>query len=143
MAGVGQLRCDWNISLLQATFLQLDLFWMAWCILEVNSTSRLFLDIFHCVQDVAAPSYANLLAEAARRLGPGTAFYKLWPVQPVREPWSVLVTALHRELSSRPVVHTAAGGGRWLLPDHAVYIDGAVQRCAPLSCVTCSSRAET
>ncbi|BDA44284.1 probable Sacsin [Coccomyxa sp. Obi] len=95
---------------------------------ELSSNRR---DIWHgkgMAGDVAAPSYANLLAKAAQRLGPSPAFYKLWPVQPVREPWSVLVTALYRELSSRQVVHTAAGGGRWLAPDHAVYIDGAVQR---------------
>lgn len=88
-----------------------------------------------CVQDVAAPAYANLLAEAAKGLGPSPAFYKLWPVQLVREPWAVLVTALYQELPSREVVHTAAGGGKWLAPDHAVYVDGAVQRSGICTCI--------
>lgn len=61
-------------------------------------------------------------------MGPSDAFYKLWPVQTVREPWSALVAALHRELSMKKVVHTSAEGGKWLIPDEAVYVDGAVQR---------------
>ena len=84
------------------------------------------------VQEVAAPAYARLLAEAAYRLGPCTAFYALWPLQPVQAPWAALTSALFAELAVQRVVHTAARGGAWLAPDQAVYTDGAVQRCLPV-----------
>jgi sacsin len=95
MAGTGQLRCDWNVCLLQ---------------------------------DVAASSYAKLLAIAATKLGPVPAFYKLWPVQHLMEPWSVLAAAVLKEVASYAVVHTAAGGGRWITPGEAVYVDAVAQR---------------
>lgn len=136
MVGVGQLRCDWNISLLKVSF-----HWHRSHALEMQCRARFLsqsqgaqFDVCaRYAQDVAAPAYANLLVEAARRLGPSPAFYKLWPVQQVRQPWSALVTALYQELSSRQVVHTAAGAGKWLAPDNAVYVDGAVQRSVSLT----------
>ena len=52
-----------------------------------------------------------------------------------RLPWGVLESALYAELAAQRVVHSRADGGMWLTPDHAVYADGAVQRCLP--CPTC------
>ena len=62
-------------------------------------------------------------------MGSCPAFYALWPLSAVQEPWTALTSAFYTELAAHRVVHTAAGGGQWLQPDQAVYIDGAVQRC--------------
>lgn len=85
---------------------------------------------YRCIawQDVAAPAYAQLLAEAAQRMGSCPAFYALWPLQTVQEPWTAVTSAFYAELTAQRIVHTAAGGGQWLQPDQAVYVDGVVQR---------------
>ena len=62
-------------------------------------------------------------------LGPGPAFFQLWPLGAGRPPWSVLTQGLYEHLGSFRVVHTHAEGGRWVLPDEAVYLDGAALRC--------------
>lgn len=82
------------------------------------------------VQDVAARAYAHMLEEAAQALGPTAAFFQLWPLGAGREPWSVLTQGLFEHLGSHRVVHTRANRGRWLLPDEAVYLDGAALRFA-------------
>ena len=89
---------------------------------------NLFQNFSVALQDVAAPAYANLLAEAAQRMGSCPAFYALWPLQPVQEPWTALTSAFYAELAAHRVAHTAARGGQWLQPDQAVYVDGVVQR---------------
>ncbi len=80
------------------------------------------------LQDVAARAYAHMLQEAAQVLGPTAAFFQLWPLGPVRQPWSVLTQGLFAHLGAYRVVHTHAHGGQWLLPDEAVYLDGAALR---------------
>jgi len=69
-----------------------------------------------------------MLEEAAKVLGPTAAFYQLWPMAPARQPWSVLTNGLFEHVGSFRVVHTHAHGGQWLLPDEAVYLDGAALR---------------
>ena len=56
-------------------------------------------------QDIAAPLYAQLLANAAQRLGPSPAFYSLWPVSEPAGPWAMLAAKLFREVS-RQCLHT-------------------------------------
>ena len=55
------------------------------------------------MQNLVAPLYAQLLVEAARRLGPIAAFYKLWPVSMPPVPWSTVVTSFYSEVK-RPHV---------------------------------------
>lgn len=66
-----------------------------------------------------------MLQGAAQVLGPTAAFFQLWPLRPVRQPWGVLTQGLFQHLGAFKVVHTHARGGRWLLPDEAVCLDGA------------------
>ena len=93
------------------------------------------------MQDVAAKAYAHMLQEAAQVLGPTAAFFQLWPLGPVRQPWSVLTQGLFEHLGAYRTVHTHAHGGQWLLPDEAVYLDGAALRwpvALVLTSLTCS-----
>ena len=80
------------------------------------------------LQDVAARAYGYMLEEAAKVLGPSPAFFQLWPLDAGRPPWSVLTQGLFEHLGSFRVVHTHAKGGHWMLPDEAVYLDGAALR---------------
>ena len=57
------------------------------------------------MQDIAAPLYAQLLADAAQRLGPSPAFYSLWPVSEPSAPWATVAARLFAEVS-RKCKHT-------------------------------------
>lgn len=81
-----------------------------------------------CLQDVVAPCYASLLAEASQLLGPSAAYHALWPQSSVQMPWDCIIPRLYDELRQHAVVHTSALGGRWLQPAAAVYADEACQR---------------
>lgn len=48
------------------------------------------------LEDVAAPLYAQLLAESAQRMGPIPAYYALWPPANLAAPWSNLAAQLYR-----------------------------------------------
>ena len=50
------------------------------------------------MQDLVAPLYAKLLVEAAQRLGPTEAFYKLWPMSVPSAPWDTVLTRLYKEV---------------------------------------------
>lgn len=63
-------------------------------------------------------------------LGSSAAYYALWPLEPVQAPWTALTSAFYTVLATQRVVHTAAQGGAWLVPDQAIYMDGAVRGCA-------------
>ena len=67
-------------------------------------------------------------------LGPSSAFFQLWPLDAGRPPWSVLTQGLFEHLGSFRVVHTHAKGGHWVLPDEAVYLDGAALRSVTTVC---------
>ena len=45
-----------------------------------------------------APLYAQLLVEAAARLGPTDAFYSLWPIAIPPAPWAAVFTRLYKEV---------------------------------------------
>ena len=51
------------------------------------------------MQDLVAPLYAQLLVEAAQRLGPTEAFYGLWPASVPPAPWSSVVSRLYSEVA--------------------------------------------
>ena len=51
------------------------------------------------MQDLVAPLYAQLLVEAAQRLGPTEAFYRLWPISVPPAPWSAVVSRLYSEVA--------------------------------------------
>ena len=51
------------------------------------------------VQDLAAPLYARLIAEATKHLGPTSAYYDLWPTTEPPQPWGALVKAFYEQAS--------------------------------------------
>jgi sacsin len=61
------------------------------------------------LEDVAAPAYAQLLAEAAKQLGPTPEFSRLWPVGALRDPWSRMAGKLYEVVVDLPVLPTKAG----------------------------------
>ncbi|KAJ7566796.1 hypothetical protein O6H91_02G118900 [Diphasiastrum complanatum] len=77
------------------------------------------------LEEVAAPAYARLLAEAACELGPSVAYYSLWPTETLRQPWDSLLCQVYYSVVSLqlPVLYTAAGGGRWVTPKQAIFPD--------------------
>ena len=77
------------------------------------------------LEDVAAPSYAQLLLYARRMLSGGASYYALWPQQLTAEPWRGMVSVLYRMLLKQPVLHSAAQGGTWVSPAAAVFAEVA------------------
>ncbi|KAL2612990.1 hypothetical protein R1flu_024682 [Riccia fluitans] len=77
------------------------------------------------LEDVAAPAYARLLAEAAKELGPSQRFYSLWPTHTIGEPWNSLLRRLYLAIVDLdlPVLHTAVGRGKWVSAKRAVFPD--------------------
>lgn len=61
-------------------------------------------------------------------LGPSAAFFQLWPMAAPRQPWSALTEGLYAHMGAYRVAHSNADGGRWMLPDEAVCLDGAALR---------------
>ncbi len=70
-------------------------------------------------------------AEATRlRLtgaGPSEAYYRLWPASfdsvAARESLAALIPPLCKALVSAAVVYSSVGGGRWLAPRDALFLD--------------------
>ena len=85
------------------------------------------------LEDVAAPCYARVIAEARDMLGGGASYYALWPQQPTAEPWRGMVGVLYRMLLKQPVLHSAAQGGSWVSPTAAVFAEvaGGGEEAAP------------
>ena len=77
--------------------------------------------------ELAAPLYAQLLAAAAPRLGPTPGYFGLWPealaAARAKQPMAALVDPWLRCVAGAAVAYTQAGGGRWLPPDQAVFLD--------------------
>ena len=68
---------------------------LTWSICQASRQSLCIM-----MQDIAAPLYAQLLADAAQRLGPSPAFYSLWPVSEPSAPWATVAAKLFKEVSS-------------------------------------------
>ncbi len=60
-----------------------------------------------------APLYAQLLVDAAQRLGPTEAFYRLWPVSMPPVPWWTVVINFYCEVAP-PHIPLQAGLNRKL-----------------------------
>jgi hypothetical protein len=73
------------------------------------------------IEDVIAPSYAQLLLEARGATMNFASYYELWPQQRPAEPWGRLVDTLYRSILEQPLLHTAARGGEWVSPMQAVF----------------------
>ena len=76
------------------------------------------------LEDVVAPSYAQLLLNARTQTPSVAQYYELWPHFRMAEPWGLLVDTLYRSLLVQPCLYTEADGGRWVSPEEAVFIDG-------------------
>ena len=50
------------------------------------------------LQDLVAPLYAKVLAAAARQLGPGPAYYALWPLEEPAMPWGAVFRQFYRQV---------------------------------------------
>ena len=53
----------------------------------------------HVVQDLVAPLYAHLIAEAAQRLGPNADFFALWPKVEPPMPWGAVAQQFYQQVS--------------------------------------------
>ncbi|CAM6095372.1 unnamed protein product [Calypogeia fissa] len=86
------------------------------------------------LEDVAAPAYARLLAQAAQELGPVEQFYNLWPTHSIGEPWSSLVRRLYLAVVELDllVLHTAVGRGKWVSAKKAVFPDNRFKEAKEL-----------
>ena len=81
-----------------------------------------------CLQDVVAPAYAQLLAEATLVLGQSTAYQSLWPMDQLLPQWACIVPRMYQALGGLAVVFTPAGAGQWMKPAQAVFADEASSR---------------
>ncbi|KXZ55127.1 hypothetical protein GPECTOR_3g279 [Gonium pectorale] len=77
------------------------------------------------LERVLAPAYAAALAEAAKVLGHGPAYDRLWPAADVSAPWQTLLVALYRRLAELPVCWSPVRGGCWVPPRAGVLPDAA------------------
>jgi hypothetical protein len=77
------------------------------------------------LEDVIAPSYARLLRDSCKLLGPEHCrdFYRLWPGKAVNQPWDILVKALVGFVKDLEVLYSPVDGGKWVSPKSAVLID--------------------
>ena len=55
------------------------------------------------LEELAAPLYAHLLEESAKRCGPTDAFFSLWPPQTLAPPWSNLAAQLYKEVTQSSI----------------------------------------
>eukprot|EP00878_Enallax_costatus_P018109 GHUV01019053.1.p1 GENE.GHUV01019053.1~~GHUV01019053.1.p1 ORF type:complete len:1075 (+),score=289.48 GHUV01019053.1:149-3226(+) len=77
------------------------------------------------LQLVVAPAYVDLLTAAAKMLGHGAAYNRLWPSCDAPEPWQSVVRQLYGHLPGKPLLWSAASGGCWLNVSQCVFPDEA------------------
>ncbi|XP_052204846.1 LOW QUALITY PROTEIN: uncharacterized protein LOC127809789 [Diospyros lotus] len=75
------------------------------------------------LEDVVAPTFAQLLLGVQRLLGPTKFYYSLCPSGSFEEPWSVLVEHIYRNISDVPVLYSDLEGGQWVSPMEAFLHD--------------------
>eukprot|EP00884_Botryococcus_braunii_P020226 jgi/Botrbrau1/6888/Bobra.67_3s0007.1 len=80
------------------------------------------------LKDVVAPTYRMVLRELAELIGPGAGYYAAWPTMVPPAPWGHVVRQLYTSMAGQPAVHSSVGGGRWLAPESALYLDEPCQR---------------
>ena len=59
--------------------------------------------------------------------GPTDGYHRLWPTSleavAAREPFGALVAPVCKALAGSAVAYSAVGGGRWLAPREALFLD--------------------
>ncbi|KAK1380492.1 Sacsin [Heracleum sosnowskyi] len=75
------------------------------------------------LEDVVAPTFAQVLLGVQAVLGPTYLYYSLWPTGAFEEPWNILVEHIYRTISDLPVMYSELGGGRWVSPMDAFLHD--------------------
>ncbi|KAF3621208.1 Binding protein, putative isoform 2 [Capsicum annuum] len=66
------------------------------------------------LEDVVAPSYAQLLLGVQQMLGPTETYYSLWPTGSFEEPWNILVERIYQNIIEFPVFYSNVNGGNWV-----------------------------
>lgn len=75
------------------------------------------------LEDVVAPTFAQVLLGVQAVLGPTNLYYSLWPIGAFEEPWNILVEHIYRAISNVPVMYSELDGGRWVCPIDAFIHD--------------------
>ncbi|KAJ0094050.1 hypothetical protein Patl1_16358 [Pistacia atlantica] len=75
------------------------------------------------LEDVVAPTFAQLLVGVQGLLGPSNSYYTLWPSGPFEEPWNILVEHVYRNIGNASVLYSDLGGGKWVSPVEAFLHD--------------------
>ncbi|OIT25617.1 hypothetical protein A4A49_32452 [Nicotiana attenuata] len=84
------------------------------------------------LEDVVAPSYAQILLGVQQMLGPTETYYSLWPTGSFEEPWNVLVEHIYRNIIEYPVLYSNVNGGNWVSAREAYLHDSELSRSKEL-----------
>lgn len=84
------------------------------------------------LEDVVAPSYAQILLGVQQMLGPTETYYSLWPTGSFEEPWNVLVEHIYRNIIEYPVLYSNVNGGNWVSAREAFLHDSELSRSKEL-----------
>lgn len=95
-----------------------------WYGADMDRGGKLRSDWNRCLlEDVVAPAFSLLLLEASKQLGPIALYKSLWPCGTYVDPWLTMVKRLYSIAAELPLLHTPAGGGRWITPKQSLYHD--------------------
>ncbi|XP_059656455.1 uncharacterized protein LOC132303270 isoform X2 [Cornus florida] len=75
------------------------------------------------LEDVVAPTFAQLLLGVRGLLGPTKLYYTLWPTGSFEEPWNILVEHIYRNIGNAAVLYSGIEGGKWVSPVEAFLHD--------------------
>lgn len=84
------------------------------------------------LQDVVAPSYAQLLLGMQQMLGPTETYYSLWPTGSFEEPWNILVEQIYQNIIDFPVFYSNVNGGSWVSAREAFLHDSKMSKSKEL-----------
>ncbi|KAK4348233.1 hypothetical protein RND71_034572 [Anisodus tanguticus] len=84
------------------------------------------------LEDVVAPSYAQLLLGVQQMLGPTDTYYSLWPTGSFEEPWNILVEHIYQNIIEFPVFYSNVKGGNWVSAREAFLHDSKLSKSKEL-----------
>ncbi|KAJ8546588.1 hypothetical protein K7X08_034098 [Anisodus acutangulus] len=84
------------------------------------------------LEDVVAPSYAQLLLGVQQMLGPTDTYYSLWPTGSFEEPWNILVEHIYQNIIEFPVFYSNVKGGNWVSARKAFLHDSKLSKSKEL-----------
>lgn len=84
------------------------------------------------LEDVVAPSYAQLLLGVQQMLGPTETYYSLWPTGSFEEPWNILVEQIYQNIIDFPVFYSNVNGGNWVSAREAFLHDSKLSKSKEL-----------